>query len=216
MKYTSGKIGLGLAGAVAAVGLMSAGVPPANAQIVLTQTSPVETLGAVVGNTQTYDFTYYMDVGAANQAETLGSGAYVTLTLAGALSDLALLPTLTVTNPSNSVSFSVPSDVNLDGLTYTWTYSGSNLSLNSVESLGYITVVSSTPNALLPNVHVPPGNFQSQIATNSYYVNEQVAVPNSAGTPLAPLPLPAAFWPGLMTLGGMAVVGGLRLRRRAL
>ncbi len=214
MRNAFGKISLGLAGAVACASLMSAGVRTANAQIVLTQTSPVETFGGMVGSRQTYDFTYYMDVGAANESETLGSGAYVSLTLDGSLSELAIVPSLTVTNPNNFVTFGSPSDGSTDGATYRWDYTGSPLNLNAVEPLGYITLVSDTQNALTPKDNVPPGNFETKTATNTDYVSEDVAVPDSSGTPLAALDLPAAVWPGLLTLAGITVIGGLRLRRR--
>ena len=46
--------------------------------------------------------------------------------------------------------------------------------------------------------------------TGSFFTN--VTEGQSAIGPA--LPLPAAFWPGLLTIGGMAVVGGLRMRRR--
>ena len=80
MKNTLGKFGGGLAGILACAGLMSAGVPSANAEIVLTSASPVETLGSVAG---TYDFTY--DLVFGNSAVTLMSAgtyaAYVSLSL---------------------------------------------------------------------------------------------------------------------------------------
>ena len=54
MKNTFGTIGLGLAGAVAAVGLMSAGVQNANAQLELS--APVVTNDATTSGV--YDWTY--------------------------------------------------------------------------------------------------------------------------------------------------------------
>ncbi|MGC9261684.1 MAG: hypothetical protein ACP5I8_16590 [Phycisphaerae bacterium] len=214
MKGTFGKLGVGLAGAVAAIGLISTGMQTANGQIVLTQTSPVETLGGMVNGKQTYDFTYYMDVGAAGESETLGSGAYVSLTLDGSLSELALVPSLTITNPNNSVTFGSPSDSSTDGVAYTWDYTGLSLNLTAVEPLGYITLVSDTQNALIPSDNVPPGNFETKTAANTDYVSEDAAVPNSHGIPLAALPLPPAVWPELLTLAGITVIGGLKMRRR--
>jgi hypothetical protein len=111
-------------------------------------------------------------------------------------------------------------DTSTNGLTYTWKYNGGSFtSAAANEAIAYITVVSNTPNAIDPvgtnynslaakNVatHAPNGQYDGNPAN--------VDVPDVGGTPLAPLSLPAAFWPGLLTLASMAVVGGLRLRRR--
>ncbi len=227
MKNTFGTIGLGLAGAVAAVGLMSASVQTATAEIVLTSSSPVETLGTAPG---TYDFTYYLDFGNPN-VTLMSSGTYaatVSLTLAGTDSSLSSTPTLTVVDTGITAAGGAfgaaggisSTNTSTNGLTYQWNYTGgSYTSLSQNEAIGYITVVSNTPNAI-----DPIGNNYSSIAAKNVATNNlngqsdenlaNVDVPNITGTPLASLPLPAAFWPGLLTLGGMAVVGGLRLRRR--
>ena len=88
------------------------------------------------------------------------------------------------------------------------------------EAIGYITVVTGTDNAIT----APGLNYTTQAATNVTAASpagqtdlnqKQVQVPDIAGTPLgSAVPLPAALWPGLLTLTGMAVVGGLKYRRR--
>lgn len=219
MKKTLGTLGFGLAGAVAAVGLMSAGVPPANAQIVLTTNSPAETVGSVSG---TYDFTYYLQFGDSDTVLT-SSGAYpasVSLTLNGTDSEVSSTPTLTVTDSgilSAGGSFvGVSGNSTADGATYIWNYNGGSYTSGvRGEVIGYITVVSNTPKASAPSVK-PNYSSTAENGGNSLgdYSQNSSYVPDDNGTPLAPLPLPAAFWPGLLTLASMAVVGGLRLRRR--
>ena len=228
MKNTFGKLGYGLSGAVAAIGLMSAGVQTANAEIVATAPSPVETLGAIIGGQQTYDFTYYLQFGAAGTT-LLGSGgtnqASIALTLDGVSSDVYSLPTLTVTNGGiTSAGFGTASYTGADlhsGDTYSWLYTGSSYTSSGTEAIGYITVATTTQYGLVPSsnnfstvaarsvsTYPPSGLSDDNIA--------QVAVPNATSdTPLAPLALPVAVWPGLLTLAGMVVAGGLKMRRRS-
>ncbi len=218
MKNTFVKNGLGLAAAVACAGLICASGQTAQAQIVLTSASPVGTNGNVAG---TYDFTYYLTFGAAGTT-LLGSGtnqAFVSLALNGTSSDLVTVPTLTLTNSGVAGTFGSSADTTTDGGTYVWTYNGSTYTSGGTEALGYITVVSSTPNAV-----VGPGlNYTTRAADNvtvsspsgqTDLTQKQVKVPGSSGTPLSAAPLPVAVWPALVTLAGMAVVGGLKLRRR--
>jgi|GEM_PF-2891864 len=220
MKNSFGKIGLGLATAVACAALVSAVGQTAQAEIVLTSASPVGTNGTVAG---TYDFTYYLTFGAVGTS-LLGSGtnqAFISLALNGSASDLYSTPMLTLTNSGIGGSFGSPGDTTTDGGTYVWNYTGSTYTSSGTEAIGYITVVTGTDNAL-----TPPGlNYTTQAATNVTAASptgqtdlnqKQVQVPDIGGTPLggSSVPLPAALWPGLLTLTGMAVVGGLKYRRR--
>ncbi|MDA8377620.1 MAG: hypothetical protein M0Z50_11315 [Planctomycetia bacterium] len=63
-------------------------------------------------------------------------------------------------------------------------------------------------------------NFASLLnpgTTNADFSGQSVVVPSLSGNiPESPLPLPPEFWPSVLTLAGMAAVGGLRLRNRAL
>jgi hypothetical protein len=218
MKNSFGKIGLGLATAVACAALISAVGQTAQAEIVLTSASPVATNGTVAG---TYDFTYYLTFGAAGTT-LLGSGtnqAFVSLALNGSSSDLTVVPTLTLTNSGIAGNFGSSRDTTTDGGTYVWNYTGSSYTSAGTEAIGYITLVTTTPNAV-----VGPGlNYTTQAATNvtasspdgqTDLTQKQVKVPGAGGIPLSAAPLPVAVWPALLTLTGMAVVGGLKYRRR--
>ena len=219
MKNTFTQIGLALAATIACAGLISASGQTAQAEIVLTSASPVATNGTVAG---TYDFTYYLTFGAAGTT-LLGSGtnqAFVSLQLNGSSSDLSSVPTLTLTNSGVGGTFGAAADTTMDGGTYKWTYTGSSYDSSGTEALGYITLVTTTPNAV-----VGPGlNYTTQAADNvtstspagqTDLTQKQVKVPGAGGVPLSAAPLPVAVWPALLTLVGMAVVGGLKFRRKA-
>ena len=126
MKNTFGKLGYGLSGAVAAVGLMSAGVQTANAQIVLTTGSPVETLGTVVSLHQTYDFTYYLQIAQPGTVlDTTTYPAYFSLNLGGANADLVSAPVFTMKDTAiTSAGGSFTGQVVSSG-DYQWNYAGS-------------------------------------------------------------------------------------------
>ncbi len=224
MKNTFTKISLALTASLACAGLISASAQNAQAQIVLTSASPVGTNGSVTG---TYDFTYYLTFGAAGTT-LLGAGstnqAFISLQLNGISSDLVSTPTLTVTNSGIRGAFGSAGDTTANGGIYKWLYTASSADTYTsagTEALGYITVVSTTANAV-----VGPGlNYTTQAATNvtasspngqTDLTQKQVKVPGSSGVPLAAAPLPAALWPTLLTLTGMAVVGGLKFRRRTI
>ena len=131
MKNTFGKLGIGVAGAIACAALLSAGVQTANAQIVLTTSSPVETFGLVSG---TYNFTYYLQFGDANTIlESSGSyPASISLSLNGAASDLYTTPIITIIDSGiNSAGGSFggingvsSNDTTTDGGNYIWDYNG--------------------------------------------------------------------------------------------
>ena len=221
MNNTYTKISLALTAALACAGMISASAQTAQAEIVLTSASPVATPGAVSG---TYDFTYYLTFGAAGTT-LLGSGinqAFISLQLNGPGSSLVSTPSLMVTNTGVGGSFGSAGDTSADGGTYKWVYTGATYtSAAASEALGYVTVVSTTSNEV-----VGPGlNYTTQAATNvtsnlpngqTDLTQKQVDVPGLGVVPTGAAPLPAAFWPTLLTLTGMAVVGGLKFRHKAL
>ncbi len=223
MKTTYKKLGMALAAAVACAGFISASAPTAQAQIVLTAASPVGTTGSAAG---TYDYTYYVTFGTSGTT-LLGAGstnqAFVSLDLGGTSANLVSTPTFTISNSGIAGSFGTAADTTTDGGTYQWMYTGGTYVSSGTEALGYITVVSSDAGT----VNSPTLNYMSQAADNVTITNpngqtdlvqKQVNVPSDAipagGGPAAPLP--AAFWPALLTLAGMAVVGGLKFRRNTL
>lgn len=135
-------------------------------------------------------------------------------------------------------------NVGVAGDVITATYTGNN-AFDSDESPNYTATdsayVADTANKLFeatPGYTLVLGEFQfdslySSAVSGNFASVGQGLVANTGNNPKNPstatffegatdttlvpvAPLPAAFWPGLMTLGGMAVVGGLRLRRRAL
>lgn len=221
MKTTYKKLGMALAAAVACAGFISASAPTAQAQIVLTAASPVGTTGSAAG---TYDYTYYVTFGTSGTT-LLGAGstnqAFVSLYLGGTSSSLVSTPTFTISNSGIAGSFGTAADTTTDGGTYQWMYTGGTYVSSGTEALGYITVVSSDAGT----VNSPTLNYMSQAADNVTITNpngqtdlvqKQVNVPSDA-IPAGPAaPLPAAFWPALLTLAGMAVVGGLKFRRNTL
>lgn len=231
MKYTFGKIGLGLAGAVAAVGLMSAGVQTAQAEFtLLIPPSPVITVdSASTQSNMLYDWTYSLTLGGATDAS---SGSYFEFALSSTSGYVGYR--FNLVNPSDWTLS--PNDAGFYGKDV---YGGPVLTAGS--SLGSFTIVTTdgfhgtyaTPTSFTvtsrggdpatyqvnPVTDGTGTDFASLInpGTSTADFNTQGAVvPDINGdVPESPLTLPAAFWPGLMTLGGMAVVGGLRLRRRA-
>ena len=234
MKYTFGKIGLGLAGAVAAVGLMSAGIQTAQAQLELVPAPPGgsnidnPTVKQIV-NSSEWSYTYTLG------AVWTGSGNLVLSTsgpdsnffsmlfpgyVANSVSWAAAPSTTGYSNVDTSTSWSTPTVVG-DLLTFTYDNSSTTVTITPSASppsgsvsapvlLGQFTLDSTIGPSSLPQQI-----FSSSI--NEYTSNGFFAPVTESQSAVGPaLPLPAAFWPGLMTLGGMAVVGGLRLRRRAL
>ncbi len=248
MNTSMGKLGFGLAAAVAAVGVVSVGVRTTQAEISLTNNGvPVNPTIAQVGGTGAYandyiwTYTLTVDTGSGVSAGDqlafvdflgydanaqasligsagLGTGATVgdwALTTANEIvgNNLAFtnnaVTGLQDTNPSG-LAYDSPNIPDLI-LTYTGT-TGVGVAGPSGVALGTFSFVTSV------------GSYSSQghlgysisTATGSpvKYTSGQINGNDLIDTPA--VPLPAAFWPGLMTLGGMAVVGGLRLRRRAL
>ncbi len=232
MKYTFGKIGLGVAGAVAAMGLMSAGVQTAQAEFtLLIPPSPVITVdSASTSSNMLYDWTYSLTLGGASNAS---SGSYFEFALSSNSGYEGYKSNLV--NPSDWTLTS--SDTGFYGKDV---YGGPALSAGS--SLGSFTIVTTdgfrgtytTPTSFtVSSTGGDPSSYKVNPVTDGSgtdfaslinpgtstadYSTQGVVVPDISGNiPESPLPLPTAFWPGLFTLGGMAVVGGLRLRRRAL
>ena len=244
MKYTFGKIGLGLAGAVAAVGLISASPQSANAEITL------QLSGSPVSITGGYAWTYTVDLGADTILSTTDA-TNTTNTSGEFILDLGDNSSLI---SSSSYSYSAAAGVGAfslakssptgsNDLWITGTYgSGNSNYTNSTGTsitIGTLTVDSTVNTAATPVTYptdytalppAPPGSggttgngysadFTSQAydtAGNPAGAELGVQTPDTGSSIIAGAPLPVAFWPGLLTLGGMAVVGGLRLRRRAL
>lgn len=241
MKNTFGKIGLGLAGAVAAVGLMSAGVQTAQAELVLVpagsivypgNNNPYVTYDGIINGHAEDTYTYDLGLEAPNGATTSGgqavlltsesTGGYTqgTFTIAGftgydasAQAGLAAFGTGGAAGQSWSSTYSSTSSA------LTLVYTGSNISANAAS--GTIFLGEFQFNSVYGPSVVGTYSSNATQTTNGTVTNNDpigpvsVQVPNIS-TVAAPLPLPAAFWPGLLTLGGMAVVGGLGLRRRTL
>ncbi len=217
MKSTLEKIAMGLAGAVALAGLMSAGVQTAQAQL---EPNPL--------GTNTYP-------GNGNPKVTPSGSDYI------------YGYTLQVTNPSNAVDNLVLTSSSTGGYTqgtfsiigftgYTGTfthsggstiasdwnvnYSGTTLTLNYNNSTDYTVLAGGTLDLGTFNftsIYGPAttGDFTSKV-TQKDEATGSLAGYSSYGSAIQvpAAPLPAAFWPGLLTIGGMAVVGGLRMRRR--
>ncbi len=219
MNYKLGKIGIGLAGAVAAVALISGGVQNANAELIVTYTGathPVESTGwnygytlstgSVSGGYAAIDQNdYFVLVGFDGYVSTnIGSDwtvSQINSSSTGLPSSLSYSGNKIFTSLGNSVAGAglIPNTNDL-----LFTYSAPSGTIFSPLSFDVVSTVGTT----LPSTELGNYTHDSTVSSNS------IIVPGTSSTPAGPLPLPAAFWPGLMTLGGMAVVGGLRLRRR--
>ena len=228
MKREYGKLGLGLAGAIATVGLMSAGVQMAQAEFTLViPPSPTITLGSSPG---TYNWTYDLTLGSASNAS---SGSYFDFALS-ADSGYAGYIDSTLVDASDWTLTQQQS-----GYYGTLTYTGST-PLTAGQSLGSFTIITtdgfhgtySTPTSFTESSTAgDPSTYKINSVTNGTgtdfaslinpgsrsadYSTQGVVVPSFSGNiPESPLPLPAAFWPSVLTLAGMMAVGGLRLRNR--
>jgi hypothetical protein len=250
MKNTFGKLGFGLAGAVAAIGLMSAGVHTAQAQLELVPNPGGTGSSAnpqISANGSNWNYEYFLGiVNASTNATTLElsndyngatigsssgglnySGAGYTGTILnnyfqisdfnGYVSDSTnsnAWGTTSVTPPAGTTNQSTIGDWVLQltsPTTLTMYFTGPTISVspNNTVLVGAFTFEST----IGPGT-VPVDNYNSQI--NNGPVGTQPPVVNvNTGVEVPSLPLPAAVWPALMTLAGMAVVGGLRLRRKA-
>lgn len=218
MKRMYGKLGLGLAGAIATVGLMSAGVQMANAQLVMSPPGTNYYPGSgnpYISSATAGDDTWAYVLGLENPSNSGSTNVYLidngtyqgTFTIdgfSGYISGSAVIPTgWSVGYLSNNLT-----------LTY---YSGPTI---TVAPGGFVSLGT----FYFGSIYGPSaiGTFTSMAATGSSTLalspdtnTTNTQVPD-ASTPAAPLPLPPEFWPSVLTLAGMAAVGGLRLRNRAL
>lgn len=243
MKSTLGKLGMGVAGAVAFAGLMSAGIQTAQAQLELLPAPPGgsgvsnPTVSQISGGAYNgdYSYSYYVGVqwsGSSSYNLQLSNNAtnpnffslefndYVSSSgykyAATSFASNAFLPS--ATNNVNTQGDWTESYVNgvitltftgSTPITVTPTSSGPSGTYASVAMLGEFTFISSINPSSLPE-KLFNSNINEVNGSGNFYTN--VGYTTSAIGPA--LPLPAAFWPGLLTIGGMAVVGGLRMRRR--
>lgn len=268
MKRMYGKLGLGLAGAIATVGLMSAGVQTAQAQLELQILTPTVTQDS--NNSGLYTWTYFLqltdgpssgwNVELANDQPVTISGTTSDLTTSFTISNFAGYDAVSGLKPYGYNSGATTSSGTVTVQTTTvgdWsvavadgvisaTYTGSN-AFQSSESPNYTgtdsAYIANTTSKLFeatPGYTLVLGEFQfdsiynSAIAGNYVSLNQPLVAntdinpdpgnPSTATfseganqTTLVPVaPLPPAFWPSVLTLAGMAAVGGLRLRNRAL
>ena len=242
MNYTFGKIGLGLAGAVAAVGLMTAGVRVANAQITLAPPlgigaggNPVVTPDSKNPGEWTWSYVMQIGNGSVLEAPTTSGGittynTYFVLTdFAGydataqsSLLTLGANPGTGLTPAGSSWTITTPATISVPGITVADSPYVNDL---VVEYTGTTQSNATTGNISLGTFQFDsmygPGNanisgYEQSLVGETTLTGGVVLQGNyQANVAIPAAPLPAAFWPGLMTLGGMAVVGGLRLRRRA-
>lgn len=117
------------------------------------------------------------------------------------------------------------------GLAY-GVYGADNLSVQDGNSISLAQATSQAPDLLFQYTGISPISSPINFAVYSplkymqkgtelgYYTEDAktsadgIYVPTTAGLPAGPLPLPATFWPGLGTLAAMALVGGVKLRKK--
>ncbi len=204
-------------------GAMVIGASNINAQIILTPPVGVANGNPVIApNGSNFNWTYSISLGADTSVASGDSFAIVdfggfigTPVLTGSLAtDFTVSQTyaylaggLQDTSPL-AYGYNDPTvaDVVL-------TYSGptiSNTNISSITSLGTLTLTTTASiptSAWISSVseYYPAGNAEQYSATAD--------VPN-VPLPAGPLPLPAAFWPGLGTLAAIAMAGGVKLRKK--
>ena len=204
-------------------GAMVIGASNINAQIILTPPVGVGNGNPVIApNGSNFNWTYSILLGPGTSVASGDSFAIVdfggfvgTPTLTNLLSSgftvsqtyAYLLGGMQDTNPTgNGYNDPATADVVL-------TYNGptiSNSSYSATMPLGDLTLtaeVSTSKSGGISSVseYYPSGNADQYSATTP--------VP-SVAIPAGPLPLPATFWPGLGTLAAMALVGGVKLRKK--
>ena len=231
MKSTLGKLGMGFAGAVAFAGLMCAGVQTAQAQLQVTLstgTNPIETALGVYK--WVYNVNFYGDVTNPTTTNSVTNTDYIlmtgfssadwlsnqsnSMTISGvSSSDWSFNEVTGVGNPVysglNVINYS---PTNIQGLEISFNgYSNGDSSHIVSGTVGTLTLYDSLNSN---NIDTYYFNMHQDTSSTGYAGNSSTIMPASVSITGQPLPLPAAFWPGLLTIGGMAVVGGLRLRRR--
>ena len=216
---------MGVAGAVAFAGLMSAGVQTAQAELVVKYqgaSGPVS-----VSNVDQWTYNYSLSTGSISNGYAsiaqndyfvlVGFDGYVSTNIgsdwtvseinsssSGLPSSLTYPNSGTIETKAANGSIAAASTIpGISDLLFTYNTSSPS-TIYSPLSFSVISTVGTT----LPSVELGNYSADSTVSSNG------ILVPDTSSTPAGPLPLPAAFWPGLLTLSGMAVVGGLRLRRR--
>ena len=236
MKSTFGKIGMGVAGAVAFAGLMSAGVQTARAQLEIS--APIVTNDLTTSGV--YDWTYTISLQpsgstlanpsefalsmASNSELVQVNGSYYSSTFLGsngwsALDNIYSSPMLygeaTFAGTSGTLSGTIGTFTIYSNTDHATTIGSTIFSFPETNSVTTL-VASANPGTVINSTFASLTNEDpANSGVNPSTYTSPALIPSLNGSVvLSPLPLPAAFWPGLLTIGGMAVVGGLRLRRR--
>ena len=171
MSSNIGKIGIGMAGAIACAGLLSAGVPSANAELFISSLS-------VTQNNANYDWTYTL----ANETTSFGSGSYFML---GLPVNAAIVggPTTNLSSSWTLATTIMPFTRSTLG-SFSFTYSGSN---SSQSAIGTFTIVSTTNLAALagnPGIGLIPGTITYAHSPTNYVYT----LPNAVYNPGSPTP----------------------------
>ncbi len=203
------------------------GVAQTRAAIVLSSSGPTGSSGAYSYAYTAYLFNANSTIGNGNVIVIPNFAGYVsgsgTYTAAGSSTAVPLSTTSSPFKLTTPATFTtligangaivadttiIPGTTNLE-LTYSST---SPVSTASGSPLPYVDLgtftFNSTVGSPVPGAAIFSDTFngKTEVGTNA------ITVPASTGT-VAPVPLPAAFWPGLFTLAGLAL--GARFRRRA-
>lgn len=141
------------------------------------------------------------------------SGTQNAVTISGVSStDWSFSQVTGVGNPVyNGLNVTSASPTNIQGLEITFNgYKSGDASIVS-GTTGTISILDSLNSN---NVDTYYFNLHQDTPTTGYAGNSSTIMPASVNITGQPLPVPAALWPGLGTLAVMALVGGLRLRKR--
>ncbi len=222
MRTTYGKIGFGLTAAVAAVGLVSVGVQTASAEIVISLTSASPNPALVGPNVYKWSYNLSFD-GTVNEGDSFimtgfsstdwSSGTGNAVGLNSSDWSFTEVSGQTIPGYSGGTLTTIPVATNVQGLQVK--YLGTSPIVGGSGTNPLTTTLTLTDQLGSQNNDNYWWSLSKENSSGGNSGDGNALMPASVGPTGQPLPLPAAFWPGLMTLGGMAVVGGLRLRRRS-
>ncbi len=217
------KLSCALLGAAVA-GAMALGATNASAELVVIYD------GGVNNGNNTFTYNYTLNVNNNYTPASISSSDYFVLVGAGqdTLSGLTNWTATPITSSSSPLPTGLSYTNSDTTLTVTNGSQSSTANLLSNGSSGYLSDLlvkysGTGTTTATPLTFSLTSSYGSLLPSSDlwYYKTgtdvgaQTVDIPAPGGTlPAGPLPLPATFWPGLGTLAAMALVGGVKLRKK--